>query len=301
MTLTLATHRAVSRSCETRRAFTLVELLVVIGIIAVLIAVLLPALIGARRSAQLVACQSTMRQAGLALLNYANANRGYMPAGRQGFEPFQYGSVNLKTAYIFWWMRLQQLRLLPGLEDPTRSVVVCPADDSPYWPFQEYPNQKNLQCSYGMNPMMSVANDEVPYGGGIPARAPLGVCDWYGHQQPKVTGAKNSSEKILLAEVNQGWIASWFAPNTYQGGSGVPGSDWFDWDWRRHQAKRGNNIRGRSNVLYLDGHVATVKQGVDLPGSFSNDIYAMANWNVGNEVMNRAAQQWLPFPESWRP
>lgn len=64
-----------------RRAFTLVELLVVIGIIALLIAILLPALNKARRQAQLTVCMSNQKQLVNALLMYCADNRGCFPGG----------------------------------------------------------------------------------------------------------------------------------------------------------------------------------------------------------------------------
>src|SRR5215212_7543362 len=61
------------------RAFTLVELLVVIGIIAVLISVLLPALNNAKKKAQSVQCSNDVRQIFLACQMFAQDNGGHLP------------------------------------------------------------------------------------------------------------------------------------------------------------------------------------------------------------------------------
>ena len=76
-----------------KSAFSLVELLVVIGIIAVLISMLLPALGRAREQALQVQCASQLRQVGNAMMEYASNNRGFYP-GWSGWQVYgDYGTA----------------------------------------------------------------------------------------------------------------------------------------------------------------------------------------------------------------
>jgi prepilin-type N-terminal cleavage/methylation domain-containing protein len=82
--------RSLKNRGSTVRGFTLVELLVVIGIIALLISVLLPALTKARRAANTVACASNLRQILQAMFTYVTEYNGYIP-----------GSPNTTGAFLF--------------------------------------------------------------------------------------------------------------------------------------------------------------------------------------------------------
>src|SRR5262245_60477006 len=87
-----------------RSAFTLVELLVVIGIIGLLVALLLPAIQAAREAARRSQCSNNLRQIGVALHNYQSALKHFPPATvvprGQTFEPWS-----------------THVRLLPYLEE----------------------------------------------------------------------------------------------------------------------------------------------------------------------------------------
>ena len=87
-----------SNRVKLQRAFTLVELLIVIGIIAVLISVLLPALNSARRSASNVYCKSNLRQIGLAVEMYINDHKGF-PVDERGAVATRWKGVLGNTPY----------------------------------------------------------------------------------------------------------------------------------------------------------------------------------------------------------
>ena len=81
-----------------RHAFTLVELLVVIGIIALLIAILMPALSKAREQANMVKCMSNMRQIGQAYIMHAQEHRNHVPTAGLIHRPYSATPAGLRDS-----------------------------------------------------------------------------------------------------------------------------------------------------------------------------------------------------------
>ena len=77
-------HTGIISTRASLRAFTLVELLVVIGIIALLISILLPALSKARQSSNVIACASNIRQLMMSFRLFAQDHNGSLPGGYVG-------------------------------------------------------------------------------------------------------------------------------------------------------------------------------------------------------------------------
>ncbi len=140
----------------TRRAFTLIEVLVVVAVIALLVAILLPALSNARRQARTVLCSTNLRTSGQAVLYYAQANRDYYPAGGVWAEVSRpYVQV------VSGGKKFQGREATTGGVDQTVEFYRCP-DDAVRHRTWNVPQRvggnlvrTNYRISYGMNGMLA--------------------------------------------------------------------------------------------------------------------------------------------------
>jgi prepilin-type N-terminal cleavage/methylation domain-containing protein/prepilin-type processing-associated H-X9-DG protein len=162
-------------------AFTLVELLVVIGIIAVLISILLPTLGRARAAAQTVACASNARQLALAVKLFAQERRGYMPAisdeehvryrdPTRSIWPWRKSASDPQPVVLDWassllpYLGVRGVEWFPYAPDNVSKLFKCPSDK---WQevSGEYGKTAGLQPS---GPGLVIYNNVDPYTAGYP-------------------------------------------------------------------------------------------------------------------------------------
>jgi prepilin-type processing-associated H-X9-DG protein len=258
--------RAATRRCRSnialqrppmrpRLAFTLVELLVVIGIITVLISILLPAVSRARESANTAKCLSNMRQLQIAQTNYAAEHRN---------ELIQAGMAEGGASadeQAGWFVVLQKYT-------SSKLLARCPSDESPYWDSQTV----GVVESVGGSPQMIQKHRQSSYG--INTFLDRNLCPWGANQDPnlvppgglytKITKVRRSSEVVQFVEMTRiGTFAvsdhlhieNWDASPTWNPAQ-TAGLASNALALNAHGGKIGP--QGRANYSFLDGHAATL-------------------------------------------
>lgn len=150
------------------RAFSLVELLVVIGIIGLVMGIVLPSLASARKSAKTTACLNNLRQIGALYVIYANSNRLAIPVGTTAIRPDEGHHTRVSNIMLYNGQPASAAGplLLAGLFDRTSvKMLHCPLEreDELTWDaqadqYQRFFNKEpaTIQISYSVRPVESV-------------------------------------------------------------------------------------------------------------------------------------------------
>ena len=267
------------------KAFTLVELLVVIGIIALLISILLPALSSARRNANTVKCLSNLRQIGTAMQMYAGDFKGAIPVVRQDYPDYDVNPT-ASTRYYWWDMITPYLaRLNKSTVDQTNQEL-AEARQSVIWGCTEWEARADVTLSNGFYPGYAMNLNPYFSPTATTFNSTLAACRWnpyyLGHYY-KLGSISSSAERMMVADAFL-WILD-ARPSSGSGTASLPGQpvDWvngyagktgqagqMDYDLYRHAGKPPSQVGGfysksgkvACNAVFFDGHAATLN-GID--------------------------------------
>lgn len=258
---------AVARAQRTRWcAFTLIELLVVVAIIAILIAILLPALGRAREQGKAAVCLSNMRALGLAVMAYAQNNNdrfpsfGYVHGGESNPEQ---SWVNLMAAE---YGRTGGDTMGQGgnlvLQGEVRDIRRCPADRSPHYAEPREVAQGRpiwRQTSYASNYYLVVHDAHA-----IGKDRPFDTLD-------RVRRPASTIYWAELAEIGEYATADHIHPEL-----------WFAGNSRLIAAEQIMFARhaGRANYAMVDGHAESLhfEQTYEIDAAGSDPLKGLISW-----------------------
>jgi prepilin-type N-terminal cleavage/methylation domain-containing protein/prepilin-type processing-associated H-X9-DG protein len=279
--------------------FTLVELLVVIGIIAVLIALLLPALNRARQQAKAVQCQSNLRSIGQGLVIYANANKGVLPYGFWGG-----GNGNTGTQWTLLVMHALTGRggdwvdaAVSGQNTSrTKTLFHCPEVPNPDMSQNEsaivhYLSHPRLMPQLGLTDNYAAFKGLTgvtlqPYRLAKIKRSAEIAIIFDGSLEPKSGGGWGPGGNVPVANVLDAWRMFYDSYHVEHQWPGKPSymAPSFPVDLQpssgnitlvnRDDAGNGNNVRFRHqnnkvmNALMVDGHVQTFEMKTQFQSTF---------------------------------